>query len=289
MTLSMTGFSRIEAEGELGSLSIEIKSVNSRYLDIYFKIPEVLKSVEPLMRKQISEQLSRGKVECSIRYYAGGGEPLNINEPYVAALLATSTHLADTYDIEPIKVGELLRLPGVMVEKSLDGKALSQWVGSTLEQALVGLIEQRKNEGAHLQTLVLERIEKVKEILQLAQTNYQASTENIQQKLSVKLAELESHYRSQIDEQRFEQEMIYLLQKMDIAEELDRLAGHVSAVETLFSADYPIGRKLDFLMQEMNRESNTIASKSQHLGLTMNAVELKVLLEQMREQIQNIE
>lgn len=289
MTRSMTGFSRIEAESELGNLSIEIKSVNSRYLDIYFKIPETLKSVEPLLRKQISRQLSRGKVECSIRFYASESEPVNVNEAYVAALLATSTRLADTYGIEPIKVGELLRLPGVMAEKNLDGKALSQWVESLLKEALTALIEQRENEGKHLQTIILERIGQVKEILRQAQADYQASTENIKQKLSVKLAELESHYRSQIDEQRFEQEMIYLLQKMDIAEELDRLAGHVVAVEALFSADYPIGRKLDFLMQEMNRESNTIASKSQHLGLTMNAVELKVLLEQMREQIQNIE
>lgn len=289
MTYSMTGFARVQAESDLGTLSIELKSVNSRYLDAYFKVPESIKPFENSMRQALVKQVSRGKVECFIRFNAAVEEKLTLNEDYVNALVAVSKRIAYNHEIDAVNVGELLRLPGVLVEKSADAEALKQWVMSLFEQALLALVEQRKNEGEHLNELISERLQSVASIVSDVKGNYQQSIDNIKKKLHDKLSELSERQQSQIDEVRFEQETIYLLQKMDLAEEIDRLNGHIVEVGKLLAATVPVGRKLDFLMQEMNRESNTIGSKSQSLGVTMNAVDLKVLLEQMREQIQNIE
>lgn len=289
MTYSMTGFARVQAESELGTLSIELKSVNSRYLDMFFKIPESVKAFEPQLRQLFSKRLTRGKVECAIRFYATSQEQLTINEDYVNALLSATQSLAAQHQIHDVSVGELLRVPGVLVEQSADTETLKTWILPYIDQALTELLAQRYSEGQHLQSLLAERLASVSVIIESVKTNYQQSVEHVRSKLAEKLDELAVRHQSQVDEVRFEQEMIYLLQKMDIAEEIDRLTGHIAEVEKLLVSDKPVGRKLDFLMQEMNRESNTIGSKSQQLGLTMNAVELKVLLEQMREQIQNIE
>lgn len=289
MTHSMTGFSRVQAESELGTLSIELKAVNSRYLDVFFKLPEPIKPFETAFRQYLSKQLARGKVECSIRFYATADEQLTINEDYVNALLTASKPLAEQHEIGHVSIGELLRLPGVLVEKAADVEALEQWLMPLFEQAVSELVSQRQSEGQHLNALINERLDRVVDIVEEVAKNYAESTTKVRDRLHEKLDEVAERHNSQVDEVRFEQEIIYLLQKMDIAEEIDRLNGHIAEVRKLLSATVPVGRKLDFLMQEMNRESNTIASKSQHLGLTMNAVELKVLLEQMREQIQNIE
>lgn len=285
----MTGFSRVQAESEMGTLSIEIKSVNSRYLDIFFKMPDSLKPFENDLRKALGNRLARGKVECNIRFYAAATEQLSINEDYVTALLSVSKKIAETHNINNVGMGELLRLSGVLVETPADTDKLKAWLMPLFEQAIDELLQQRQNEGNHLNQLINERLSSVAEIIASVKDNYQASIDNVKDKLHTKLDELAERFQSQVDEQRFEQEMIYLLQKMDIAEEIDRLQGHMIEVKKLLDSDVAIGRKLDFLMQEMNRESNTIASKSQNLGVTLNAVELKVLLEQMREQIQNIE
>ncbi len=285
----MTGFSRVQAESEMGTLSIEIKSVNSRYLDIFFKMPDSLKPFENDLRKALGNRLARGKVECNIRFYAAATEQLSINEDYVTALLSVSKKIAETHNINNVGMGELLRLSGVLVETPADTDKLKAWLIPLFEQAIDELLQQRQNEGNHLNQLINERLSSVAEIIASVKDNYQASIDNVKDKLHTKLDELAERFQSQVDEQRFEQEMIYLLQKMDIAEEIDRLQGHMIEVKKLLDSDVAIGRKLDFLMQEMNRESNTIASKSQNLGVTLNAVELKVLLEQMREQIQNIE
>ncbi len=289
MTHSMTGFARVQAESEIGTLTIELKAVNSRYLDIFFKIPESIKPFENLLRQQLSKQLARGKIECAVRFYAAADEQLSLNEDYVNALLSASKHLSQTHNINQVSVGELLGLPGVLVEKPADINAVKAWLLPLFAQAVTELIDQRRNEGQHLKQLLSTRLLAVSEIIAKAKKHYQQSIEHVRCRLYEKLQDLADRYQSQIDEVRFEQEMIYLLQKMDIAEEIDRLNGHINEVKKLLDAQGPVGRKLDFLIQEMNRESNTIASKSQHLGLTLNAVELKVLLEQMREQIQNIE
>lgn len=289
MTQSMTGFARVQAESELGTLSIELKAVNSRYLDMYFKVPEAIKPFEATMRQLLGKRLARGKVECAVRFYASASEQLSVNTDYVDALLSATQPIAETHALEQVGVGDLLRLPGVLVDKPCDTAQLKSWFTPLFEQAIDDLVVQRQSEGQHLNQLMTERLQSVREIVGAVQANYQQSIASVQGKLREKLDELAERHRSEIDEVRFEQEMIYLLQKMDVAEEIDRLNGHIGEVEKLLSANVPVGRKLDFLMQEMNRESNTIGSKSQNLGLTMNAVDLKVLLEQMREQIQNIE
>ncbi len=289
MTHSMTGFARVQAEGELGTLSIELKAVNSRYLDVFFKVPESIKPFEAAMRQCLSQHLSRGKIECAIRYYPTADQQLSLNRDYVEALLSASKTLSESHGIAGVSVGELLRLPNVLVETPPDAEALKTWLLPQFEAAVKALVAQRQSEGTHLNALISERLQAVRNIVTDAGLNYAESMDKVRGKLHEKLDEVASRYQSQVDEVRFEQEVIYLLQKMDIAEEIDRLNGHISEAEKLLSASVPVGRKLDFLMQEMNRESNTIASKSQHLGLTMNAVELKVLLEQIREQIQNIE
>lgn len=289
MTQSMTGFARVQAESDIGTLSIELKAVNSRYLDVFFKMPETIKPFENGMRQVLAKYLSRGKIECSVRFYAAADEQLTLNENYVNALLAASKKLAEAHNIHNASMGELLRLPGVLVEKTADSAALKQWLLPLFEQAVNELVEQRQSEGNYLNQLLVERLHKVSAIIADVEKNYTASTQKVRDKLHEKLNEVAERHHHPIDDARFEQEMIYLMQKMDIAEEIDRLNGHIAEVSKLLAAGLPVGRKLDFLMQEMNRESNTIASKSQHLGLTMNAVDLKVLLEQMREQIQNIE
>ncbi len=289
MTYSMTGFARVQDESALGTLSIELKAVNSRYLEVFFKVPESIRPFENAMRQILAKHLTRGKIECAIRFYATVDEQLSINADYVNALLSASKDIATTHGIEGVSMGELLRLPGVLVEQAPDSEALKNWLLPLFEQAVSELVEQRQSEGQHLNALISERVNAVQTIIAEAAQNYAQSTDKVRDKLHEKLDEVAKRYQSQIDELRFEQEMIYLLQKMDIAEEIDRLNGHIGEVNKLLATDKPVGRKLDFLMQEMNRESNTIASKSQHLGLSMNAVELKVLLEQMREQIQNIE
>lgn len=289
MIHSMTGFARVQDEGKLGWISIELKAVNSRYLELFCKMPETIRPLENSLRKILSTNLARGKIDCNLRYYADNGEQLAVNEEYLQALLKTSKRLSEQYQVANAGVGELLRLPGVMVEQTVDSNAMKNWIIPLFEQAVEELLQQRRSEGQHLKGLLADKLTAVSAIVEQAQQNYQQSTHKVKNKLYTKLEEVTTRQQSQVDEARFEQEMIYLLQKMDIAEEIDRLRGHIVEVEKLLSADIPVGRKLDFLMQEMNRESNTIASKSQHLGLTMNSVELKVLLEQMREQIQNIE
>ncbi len=289
MTLSMTGFARVQAQGELGTLSIELKAVNSRYLDMFFKMPESIRQFENSLRQVLAKKLARGKIECVVRFYAAADEQLSINSDYVDALLSASKDISTKHGIDNVGVGELLRLPGVLVEKPADSTALKQWFIPLFEQAIDELVEQRKSEGEHLRELISQRLHSVSGIVDDVTSSYRESTQKVREKLYEKLDELAERFQSQIDEARFEQEMIYLLQKMDIAEEIDRLSGHIAEVRKLLDADVPVGRKLDFLMQEMNRESNTIGSKSQSLGITMNVVELKVLLEQMREQVQNIE
>lgn len=289
MTKSMTGFARVQAEGELGTLSIELKSVNSRYLDIFFKIPDAIKPFEHALRQTLTKRLRRGKVECAIRFSAKADEKLSINEDYVTALLSVTNSLSQSHRIDNVSVGELLRLPNVLIENAPDADALKNWLLPLFEQAINELIEQRHSEGEHLHQLISERLASIQQIIRDVENHYRESTSNVRERLLSKLGEIVEQLEKPVDESRFEQEMIYLLQKMDIAEEIDRLNGHIAEVNKLLQATAPVGRKLDFLMQEMNRESNTIASKSQHLGLTLNAVEFKVLLEQMREQIQNIE
>lgn len=285
MIQSMTGFARVDTVSELGPITVELKSVNSRYLDLSFKMHEALKAHEFDYRKLISDKLSRGKVECHFRWSRPLSDKYQLNDILLDTLIKKSDDLVKTHQLEKFTLGEFFQLPGAFVEVDEDYKPLKTISLDLLEQGLDALIEQRQSEGKHLYDLIITRLDKITELLVDAKLNYQASVLNVQTKLREKLAELQEN----IDEARFEQELIYFLQKMDIEEEIDRLSGHIAAAKTLLNSKVAVGRKLDFLLQEMNREANTIGSKANHFGLTMNAVDMKVLLEQIREQIQNIE
>lgn len=281
----MTGFARIDRLSDLGPISLELKSVNSRYLDLNFKMHEALKPYEFDYRKLISEKLSRGKVECAFRWSRPVGDKYQINEALLQALLIKSEQISAEHGIAKFDLGDFLQLPGAFVEVDEDYQALKAISMELLSKGLDELIAQRQSEGTHLQQLITARLEQITVLLVDVRENYQASVDNIKVKLRAKLAELQE----KVDENRFEQELIYLLQKMDIAEEIDRLSGHINEAKNLLNSRMAIGRKLDFLLQEMNREANTIGSKANGFGLTINVVDIKVLLEQIREQIQNIE
>lgn len=285
MIKSMTGFARIDRLSDLGPISLELKSVNSRYLDLNFKMHEALKPYEFDYRKLISEKLSRGKVECAFRWSRPVSDKYQINETLLQALLVKSEQISGEHGIAKFDLGDFLQLPGAFIEVDEDYQALKAISMELLSKGLDELIAQRQSEGTHLQQLITARLEQITVLLVDVRENYQASIDNIKAKLHAKLAELQE----KVDENRFEQELIYLLQKMDIAEEIDRLSGHINEAKNLLNSRMAIGRKLDFLLQEMNREANTIGSKANGFGLTINVVDIKVLLEQIREQIQNIE
>jgi len=289
MIKSMTGFSRVQVDHALGELTIELKSVNSRFLDTHFRLSHTLKPFEAFIRQTLRYRLARGNITCTMQFSPASTDHFALDQAYVSALMVMAEDLASRYAIAKPSVGELLSIPGVLASKTLDEAALKALLIPQLEHGIDTLIEQRRSEGQHLQRLVDKRLTEVARIVDDLSECYQRSVESVRQKLYDKLDELAGRYRSDIDEVRFEQEMIYYLQKMDMAEEIERLTGHIGEVRKLLSSTVPIGRKLDFLMQEMHRESNTIGAKSQSLGITLNAIELKVLLEQIREQIQNIE
>lgn len=285
MIKSMTGFARVDVATDLGPMTVELKSVNSRYLDLHFKMHDALKSYEFDYRKAISDKLNRGKVECHFRWSRPLSDKYQLNEELLNALLDKSNDLVKAHGLEKFTLGEFFQLPGAFVEVDEDYSALKAVSLDLLNQGLDALINQRQSEGEHLQSLISNRLEQIDILLTEAKSNYQASIDKVQSKLREKLTELQEN----VDETRFEQELIYLLQKMDIEEEIDRLNGHIVAAKKLLGSDVAVGRKLDFLLQEMNREANTIGSKANNFGLTINAVDIKVLLEQIREQIQNIE
>lgn len=288
MTRSMTAFARHEAQTEMGTLSWEIRSVNHRYLEVGFRLEESFRPLEMAMRKRITEMLSRGKVEVALRYKAPEQqqEDININESLAQTVIARYQHLAGTaQDPAPLDMMKVLHWPGVIQTESLDQDALSECVMQSLEQALADLLATREREGAALQEMIEQRCQQINDIAQSVRELMPEILENQRQRLRERVADMQVN----LEPERLEQEMVLIAQKSDVAEELDRLQSHVKEVEHVLTRDEPIGRRLDFLMQELNREANTLGSKSIDTGTTRFSVDLKVLIEQMREQIQNIE
>lgn len=288
MTLSMTGFARQEIAESWGTLSIEIKAVNHRYLETWFRLPDTLKSSENIIRDLLRKKLKRGKLEIQIRLTTekGGTGQIQVNQ---TALQNLHQALAQVSEIVPeskaVSSLELLNWPGVMQVAELDPEVINAAVVDLTKQAIHQLIEHRKREGTELAKAIEERLVAIKNIV----TEVKASLPDIlsvqRQNLQDKVAEL----KVDVDPQRLEQEIVLLAQKADVAEELDRLNAHIEEARHILKKKDVKGRQLDFLMQEFNREANTLSSKSIVTETTRSAVELKVLIEQMREQIQNIE
>jgi len=284
----MTAFARHEAQTELGTLSWEIRSVNHRYLELGFRLEDSFRPLEMAMRKRIGDTLSRGKVEVALRYKAPEQQQddIQINESLARKVIDQYQQLAGiSQNPAALDLMKVLQWPGVIQTESLDQQALSQRVMETLDKALSDLLATREREGQALQVMIEQRCAQINAIADQVRQVMPDILENQRQKLRERVEDMQVN----LEPERLEQEMVLLAQKSDVAEELDRLQSHVKEVEHVLQRDEPIGRRLDFLMQELNREANTLGSKSIDTGTTRFSVDLKVLIEQMREQIQNIE
>lgn len=287
MIKSMTAFAREEQRSSLGELAWEIRSVNHRYLEVFVRLPEELRALEPLVREAVAANLGRGKVECSLRYKTSGSAPvaMNVNETLVSQLLGASVKVAELSGAGgQLSVTDLLRWPGVLEAEQVDMGEVQQSAMALLQTALEQLVETRQREGAKLGELIRQRLTDMQHQVELARQRMPEVISALRERLLAKLGDL-----AEVDPSRLEQEMVMLAQRLDIDEEMDRLTTHLAEVERTLNQGKPIGRRLDFLMQELNREANTLGSKSADAATTSVSVEMKVLIEQMREQIQNIE
>ena len=288
MIRSMTAFAHHEIASTQGKLSWELRSVNHRYLDISLRVPEEFRSLENNFRTLLQNRLHRGKLEASLRYAAGVGESSTIvvNEPLARALIIACRQIeALTNSTETLKAVDILRWPGVTLDSAPDLEKLGQEAEQLLITALNDLIATREREGKRLAEFIDSRCDQIAEILVRIRKRRPEIINGIKDKIYLRLAELDVIP----DNNRLEQELVILAQRLDVDEELDRLMAHLDEINAVLERDEPIGRRMDFLMQELNREANTLASKSNDAETTQAAVDLKVLLEQMREQIQNIE
>jgi uncharacterized protein (TIGR00255 family) len=288
MVKSMTAFARESATGDAGELIWELRSVNHRFLEPHLRLPDDLRSLESAVRERLSARLGRGKVDCNLRHVArpGAERALRVNRGLVNQLLAAGEEIAAMVgrSAEPAWF-DLLRWPGVLEEPAPDLDAVSGAALTLLERTLDSLEATREREGARLGRLILDRCDRLQAVVDLVRGLMPQVLAGVRQRLVDRLAEL----RAELDANRLEQEIALLAQRLDVDEEMDRLAAHIAEVRNVVNGHQPAGRRLDFLMQELNREANTLASKSSDLELTRAGVDMKVLIEQMREQVQNLE
>ena len=288
MIQSMTAFARESAPLNEGVLTVELRTVNHRYLDCTFKLPDALRVMEPQLRDEAGKALARGKLECLVRLQAhqSNTTAYRIDDQRLADLLqavdALQTQLREP---APVNALQVLQFPGVYTQAEETNEALQQAASTLFSEALKNLQETRGREGQTLAGLVLDRLSQVELEVEATRKVLPELREQQKQRLQTRIEALDVD----ADPGRIEQELVYLAQRADVDEELDRLDAHISEVRRALKKGGPCGRRLDFLMQELNREANTLSSKSQSSKTTQNAVELKVLIEQMREQIQNIE
>jgi uncharacterized protein (TIGR00255 family) len=284
----MTAFSGSETEVANLSFSCEIRSVNHRYCDITLKLPERLRFLEADIRSAINSKINRGKIECAINFKKQAKTDQNfiVNQAAVIALLE-ATHAIERYmpNTRAFSALDVLAFPGIQQEPEADSEVLNESIMHLINQALTMLVETRLREGAQLKLVIEERCSKMRGLVKLANLRMPEVLLAIRTRLTDKVLEL----IAQPDFDRLEQELVLMTQKLDIAEELDRLDAHLTEVLRALAHPEPAGRRLDFLMQELNREANTIGSKSNDKEMTRISIELKVLIEQIREQIQNIE
>ncbi len=288
MVASMTAFARKQQEFDWGSMSWEIRSVNHRFLEPGIRLPDNLRGLEPIVRETLRKAINRGKVDVQLRIQGKTETPSlpALNATLVTQLTTLSSQVqALCPDAQALRVSDILRWPGILDDTGPDDERLQADALSLLQSTLLDFIESRQREGEELSQLIRQRLHAIREIVL-----------NIRQRLPEILVRQQENIRTrldafkmELDPARLEQEIVLLANKSDVDEELDRLLTHVSEVERVLKTAEPIGRRLDFLMQELNREANTLSSKSIVAETTLNAVELKVLIEQMREQIQNIE
>jgi uncharacterized protein (TIGR00255 family) len=287
MAQSMTGFASQTTTLDEWKLSFECKSVNSRFLDITLKLPDVVKVCESQLRQIISDALVRGKVELAIRLERDESFPEGkVNADKLAELeQALETIRNNLSDLRPPSALDVLQMPGVWVSEKADTSRLIAHCVTCAPDVLTALIAHRQSEGSRLEAMLKERCVAITQIVTAYRKELPALTDGHEQRLRDRIAALNINH----DEKRLEEELVFLANKSDVAEELDRLEAHIEAIYEALKSNEPCGRRLDFLMQELNREANTLGSKTTSLSTTNAAVELKVLIEQMREQVQNLE
>ncbi len=286
---SMTAFAREQQQNDQIQLNWEIKSVNSRYLELNFRLPDGFRELEPWLRSQLQTQLSRGKVDISLRYQlfdSQKSDMLSINRGLIERYLAEMQSLG--LDSKNIDATALLKLPEVLSFEASDLSQHHTLAKNSFNAVIENLKAMRGNEGNRLAEMIRTRLADVEDVLSHVASALPDIKNNLKTKLENKLGELSEAAQS-VSPERLEQELVMYAQRMDVDEELDRLHSHITEVRQLLDSGKPIGRRLDFLMQEFNREANTLGSKAAGISMTRGAVDLKVLIEQMREQVQNIE
>jgi uncharacterized protein (TIGR00255 family) len=288
MIASMTGFASASEESPQGSLAVELKTVNHRYLEFQTRIPEEFRPLEPAMREAVAAKLTRGKVDCRVTFTPAPSSKrsLSPDADAMAALHAASKEvLARFPEARPLSVGEVLHWPGVLADASLSAETLKEQVLSLIGRAVAELTTTRQREGAKLEAILRERLDRIAALVKDAGPLMPGAVKAFTEKLAAKIAEAGA---SPSDE-RVHQEIVLYASRIDVDEELSRLVTHVAEFRRVLDKGGACGKRLDFLCQELNREANTLGSKSVANEITRISVELKVLIEQMREQVQNIE
>ncbi|VTM24727.1 YicC-like family, N-terminal region [Stutzerimonas stutzeri] len=287
MIYSMTAFARLEIKKDWGDAVWEMRSVNQRYLENYFRLPEQFRSLENTLREKLRQNLTRGKIECALRIESkkSANAVLNLNKELADQVIQSLRWLKAQAGEGEINLTEVLRYPGVVEAQEEDLDVISQDLLLAFDELLHDFIAMRSREGEKLQGIIQQRLNAISIEADKVRAQMPAVLQWQRERLLQRFEEAQIN----LDPQRVEQEMILLAQRVDVAEELDRLQMHVKETANILKKGGAVGRKLDFMMQELNRESNTLASKSINADITASAVELKVLIEQMREQIQNLE
>ena len=286
MITSMTGYAAATRDLPTASLAAELKSVNGRFLDVQFRLPDELRTVEPALRELIQARVGRGKVECRVAVTppTGAAPRISVNEGLLAELAETSKKVRGAVpDASPLSVGEVLHWPGVLGDDR--SAALREACVALVQELLEDFAATRSREGAKLAAMLVERAQRMKSLVASIQPRLPEAIAAYEEKLAARLREV----LGGADEERIRQEIALYGVKVDVAEELNRLGAHLEEVHRVVGAGGPVGKRLDFLMQELNREANTLGSKSVSKEISDASLELKLLIEQMREQIQNIE
>lgn len=287
MIYSMTAFARRELKAEWGTAVWEIRSVNQRFLETYFRFPEQFRGLEPVLRDRFRKKLQRGKVECALRFTSNDAAvgQMSLNENLAKQLLHAADWVQSHGQSSGVNPMDVLRWPGVMSAEEADMDQIQADLLAEFDLCLQDFIDARATEGTNMHNMLEQRLSGIE--VEVAKVSEKMP--EIVQWQKDKILNRFEEAKVELEPGRIEQEMIMLAQKMDVAEELDRLNSHVGETRKILKKGGAVGRRLDFMMQEFNRESNTLGSKSINTEITQSAVELKVLIEQMREQIQNIE
>jgi uncharacterized protein (TIGR00255 family) len=288
----MTAFARVQQSNEAGAITWELRSVNHRYLESAIRLPDEFRQLEPEIRKLLGTYLTRGKVDLGLRYKLDQEQQgqINLNPEIVMKLREVEQQVLNIVHAgDKLSVSDILGWPGVISNAERDLSVFNELTLTCLKSALEQLVEGRDTEGAALEELIRSRCSQISDIVNELRKHRPEMMAALRSKWEANLDEKFKQWREAANEDRLEQELVMLAQKLDVDEELDRLDTHIAEVLNVLERDEAVGRRLDFLMQELNREANTLGSKSQDGATTQLAVDLKVLIEQMREQIQNIE